>query len=66
MTEEAFEAMHSAAMVDYEPIMKRIALIREWLSLGVFWDSVSDPAESADLGPLPTSAGWIGMSSKIC
>ena len=57
LTEEEFEAMHSAAMADYEPIMKRIALIREWLGLGVFWDSISSPAESADLGPLPDVCG---------
>lgn len=57
LTEEEIEAMHSAAMADYEPIMKRIALIREWLGLGVFWDSISSPAESADLGPLPDVCG---------
>lgn len=67
LTEEEFEAMHSAAMVDYEPIMKRIALIREWLGLGVFWDSVSDPAESADLGPLPDLCGldWDELENLL-
>ena len=57
LTEEEIEAMHSAAMVDYEPIIRRIALIREWLGLGVFWDSISDPVESANLGPLPDVCG---------
>ena len=67
LTEEEFEALHSAAMVDYEPIMKRIALIREWLGLGVFWDSVSDPAESADLGPLPDLCGldWDELENLL-
>lgn len=67
LTEEEFEAMHSAAMVDYEPIMKRIALIREWLGLGVFWDSVSDPAESAGLGPLPDLCGldWDELENLL-
>jgi hypothetical protein len=57
LTEEEIEAMHSAAMMDYESIIKRIALIREWLGLGVFWDSISDPVESANLGPLPDVCG---------
>lgn len=67
LTEEEFEAMHSATMADYEPIMKRIALIREWLGLGVFWDSVSDPAESADLGPLPDLCGldWDELENLL-
>lgn len=57
LTDEEIEALHSAAMKDYEPLMKRIALVREWLGLGVFWDSIEDPSASARLGPLPDVGG---------
>ena len=64
LTEEEIEEMHSAAMKDYEPIMKRIALIREWLGLGVFWDSIEG---SADLGPLPDVCGlyWEELDALL-
>lgn len=57
LTDEELEELRRAALKDYQPIMDRIALIRKWLGLGVFWDSVSDAKEPADLGPLPDVCG---------
>ena len=40
-------------MKEFEEMIRRIELIRDWLEKGVFWDSIDDEIASADLGPLP-------------
>ena len=40
-------------MKEFEEMIRRIELIRDWLEKGVFWDSIDDERASADLGPLP-------------
>ena len=40
--------------------ISRVEHIRDWIDKGVFWDSIDNPEESAQLGPLPelTELEW--------
>ena len=48
------------AMNNFEDIISRVEHIRDWIDKGVFWDSIDNPEESAQLGPLPelTELEW--------
>ena len=67
LTDEELEALRQSALKDYQPILDRIALMRKWLDLGVFWESIGDSAESADLGPLPDVCGleWEELDTLL-
>ena len=47
-------------MKEFEDIINRVEHIRDWIDKGVFWESIDNPEESANLGPLPelTELDW--------
>ena len=53
MTDEALAARRPASLKAYQAILGRISVIREWIDKGMFNESVSDPDDSSNLGPLP-------------